>query len=723
MGVLRAGAGPDLVADRTRQSGSAAAVLDFAVAQILRDDTALGALPTVLARLADTFGLHAALAFRPSAAHPATVLAMHPPGAVDRALLARIGALALPPREGGGGAADGGPVQVRLEPEDTGGSGGTGSAGGAASAAGSPATTGSAGREASALLAYSVPVDGQCLCALALIGNAASWDAEVRATAHAVAAIVATQIRHASDMAELTERQTLTRALITASPAAILAMDADGRLVEFNAAAEELSGYRRDDVLGRPMWEHLVPERDRPRFLEHVRTYLATGDPEEFTGQMRVSLLCADGSERTAELTPVQVTIGRNTMFAGFLHDPTELERLHAALADQTERLSRLISAAIPGILITEEQGLVTHVSQSFGTIYGIAEPEELVGTTAASVMNRVKHSFADPDEFARRITKLFHARRPVSGEQSLCADGRTLECDYWPVLVDGRWRGDLWLCWDISERAELEQKRLQMLKAELAGRRLAEQAQRQLAEQNERLRKIDEARNQFIAIVSHEMRTPLTSIISFSELIRGEADGLSPDGIHFLDIIERNADRLHRLIGDLLMLDRLEAGKLPLELAPVSIPDLAAEAVRSASAREAKEGVTIDVTAGSGPAVPGDQRRLAQVLDNLISNAVKFSNRNGWVHVRAGYQGGSWRVDVSDSGIGIPPDEVGRLFSRFVRGSNARTAGLPGAGLGLSIVKVLVEMHGGRVEVESTLGHGSTFSVYLPALPMKDPG
>ena len=103
------------------------------------------------------------------------------------------------------------------------------------------------------------------------------------------------------------------------------------------------------------------------------------------------------------------------------------------------------------------------------------------------------------------------------------------------------------------------------------------------------------------------------------------------------------------------------------------------------------------------------------QVLDNLIANAVKFSHRNQRVHVKAAYDGRQWRIEVADSGIGIPAEEVGQLFSRFVRASNARTAGLPGTGLGLSIVKVLVEMHGGHVEVDSTLGQGSTFSVYLP--------
>jgi signal transduction histidine kinase len=224
-----------------------------------------------------------------------------------------------------------------------------------------------------------------------------------------------------------------------------------------------------------------------------------------------------------------------------------------------------------------------------------------------------------------------------------------------------------------------------------------------------------DEQRAQFLAVVSHEMRTPLTSIISFSELLRGEATGLSPDGLRFLGIIERNADRLLRLIDDLLMLNRLEAGGLPLELTQVSLPDLAAEAVKSAAPVAAKSRVTVHLDTGDGPPVPADPRRLTQVLDNLIGNAVKFSSSGGLVRVRLRYARGTWRVDVSDTGIGIPADEAARLFAPFVRGTNARIAGLPGTGLGLAIVKSLVEMHGGHVKVDSVLDRGTTFSVFLP--------
>jgi signal transduction histidine kinase len=230
----------------------------------------------------------------------------------------------------------------------------------------------------------------------------------------------------------------------------------------------------------------------------------------------------------------------------------------------------------------------------------------------------------------------------------------------------------------------------------------------------------------QFVATVSHELRTPLTSIISFLELIRAEDDSLSPDGVHFLDIIQRNANRLLRLVGNLLLLSRIESGISPPELAPVSVPELAREAVRDASAAAASFGVTLEAAAGDGPDVLGDHLGLTQVLENLIGNAVKFSHPGDTVRVQAtwsegqpaGQAGSQWRVDVADQGIGIPPDEMDRLFHRFVRASNARTSGRPGTGLGLSVVKAIVEVHGGRVTVASQLEQGTTFSIYLPAGP-----
>ena len=375
-----------------------------------------------------------------------------------------------------------------------------------------------------------------------------------------------------------------------------------------------------------------------------------------------------------------------------------ERERLLAAeqqantrLADQTQRLNSLIAVAIPGVLFADENGVITQVNQSFCDLFGLArDPAAVTGTRVADLAREVKAAFADPAEFIRRTSEALAARRPASGEQMTCADGRTLECDYWPVLVGGTYRGDLWLAWDMSERKALEQ----------------------------RLRDIAEEKTQFLATVSHELRTPLSSIISYAELIRLDEPELGPDTAGSLDVIERNARRLLGVVGDLLLLSRIEAGDTPLELAAVSIPGLIADVVSSAAPGAAERGIRLEAEAGDGPPVRADGARLHQVFDNLLSNAIKFTGRGegGTVRIAAAYDGRAWRVEVADPGIGIPPAELDRIFDRFTRGSNARAAGLPGTGLGLSVVKAITELHGGRVEADSAVGSGTTFRLYLPA-------
>jgi PAS domain S-box-containing protein len=386
------------------------------------------------------------------------------------------------------------------------------------------------------------------------------------------------------------------------------------------------------------------------------------------------------------------------------------------SLAEQTERLNGLVNAAIPGILLDDEHGRITQLNQSFCDLFGIAEqPSQFIGGLTARIAFRIRRVFADPDEFLRRASELVARRRPIALEEIACADGRTLEWDFAPVFVDGDYRGNLWGVADATDRQQLTEQRERLLEAELAAREAAESAQLRLAEQNARLRELDAAKTQFISAMSHELRTPLTSIVSFTELIMDDEEELSEETASSLSVIQRNAERLLRLVGDLLLLDRLEAGVIPLELAAVSVPDLVADTVRSASATAADRNITIGVTAAAGPAVRADRLRLEQVLDNLLSNAIKFSRQDGRILVDAAHDGRRWRIDVTDDGIGIPADDLGRLFGRFVRASNARTAGLPGTGLGLSVVKAITELHGGSVEVRSTVGQGTTFSVYLP--------
>jgi signal transduction histidine kinase len=144
-------------------------------------------------------------------------------------------------------------------------------------------------------------------------------------------------------------------------------------------------------------------------------------------------------------------------------------------------------------------------------------------------------------------------------------------------------------------------------------------------------------------------------------------------------------------------------------------VPRVARESVRAGWSIATVDGIRLDVSAQDGPDVRADGTRLQQVLDNLISNAVKFTAAGGRVEVRATHDTQEWRIDVADSGIGIPPAEVDHLFDRFFRASNARQAEVPGSGLGLPTAKAITELLGGRIEVTSTVGAGTTFTVYLP--------
>ncbi len=801
--------GQSLVKSRPRQAFEArrpgtspVAVVEFAFDRA-RDDLRFESLPAVLEQFAGAFDGRAALALRPRPGEPPGVIAAYPPGAADPALLTQIGVLVSEHPEvtvAGGclrgplaSAAPAGGRWRRWDGKDR-----------------SPAE--------SVLVAVAQPATGRPPCALVLVGDSGLWTAETQATARTLAGLIAAQYRRASDIVELAEREEITRALVEASPDAVVIADATRHIVMFNAAAERLLGRPRSDAIGQDLRSVLIPVREHARFMASTELFLRTGEVGEFTGTMQLPVLIADGSELSVELTPLSVTAGDQTYFCCFLRDLGELAHAHAALAasqarfqllsemaplgiartdrggvctfvnelwcvlgdgsageftgalwtqvlhpddagkvaqewararaagaelrtdcrlrpnggpqlwvhaaaaalpedddqpagflvaltnvsarkraeeagsrllaaeqaarrslaDQTERLNSLIAAAIPGVLVIDENDVIVQLNQVYADLLGLREPlDQLVGAHAERLMGRLEQTFADPADFMARMIKYRVARRRVVGEQLACADGRVIECDYWPVFVNRQYRGDLWLLWDVSERAAPEEQSERRLEAELAFRRVAEQARLRLSEGNDRLRDLDEFRTQFLAAVSDELRGPLSSIMS-----------------------------------------RIEAGGIPLELADTAIGDVVADAARAAAPAAAERGVALERLVLGGPPVRGDRLRLHQVVDALISNSVKFTGSGGRVTVTAAYRDSEWQIDVADSGLGIPADELGQIFDPFFRGSKARSAGVPGSGLGLAIVKAVTELHGGRLAVASTPGSGTTVSVYLPVPP-----
>jgi len=227
--------------------------------------------------------------------------------------------------------------------------------------------------------------------------------------------------------------------------------------------------------------------------------------------------------------------------------------------------------------------------------------------------------------------------------------------------------------------------------------------------------RRLERLRDAFVAAVSHEMRTPLTSITGFLEMLGDEEHELGDAGRTYLSVIRRGTTRLQRIVEDLLLVAQIEADRLELDPAPTDLGDLAVEAVEAALPAAAEQGIELVLDIEGRLPLEADAGRLRQVLDNLVSNALKFTPAGGSVILSAANGNGPLRVEVTDTGIGIPQDEVDQLFSRFYRASTATRRAIPGTGLGLVIARAIVEGHGGTISLASREGEGTRVTVTLP--------
>ncbi len=229
-------------------------------------------------------------------------------------------------------------------------------------------------------------------------------------------------------------------------------------------------------------------------------------------------------------------------------------------------------------------------------------------------------------------------------------------------------------------------------------------------------LRKLERVRRDFVANVSHEFRTPLTAIQGFSETLLGGAMNDPQNRDRFLGIILEHARRLARLTDDLLMLSKMDADRLELELRRLPPEQLVAGCVETAHPRAVEKDLRLSVNLGKKlPEIAGDRRRLTEVLQNLIDNAIQYTPAGGQIMVSAETSNSEVVFTVSDTGIGIPVADQPRIFERFYRVDVARSREVGGTGLGLSIAKHLMEAHGGRLWVESEVGHGSQFHFSVP--------
>ncbi len=236
-----------------------------------------------------------------------------------------------------------------------------------------------------------------------------------------------------------------------------------------------------------------------------------------------------------------------------------------------------------------------------------------------------------------------------------------------------------------------------------------------------ERLTQLDRDRTDFVSSVTHELRTPVTSMLGYIELLDdGDAGPLNPDQMRMLDAIGRNSRRLLSRIEDLLTVSGVEAGAIRLDVAPLSVQALVDSATGAMMPAMRERGLTLLVdVADDVDTIVGDAEKLDRVLINLLGNATKFTAEGGRIALQARRDGETLDITVADTGIGIPPDEQPRVFERFFRSSNAQELAVPGTGLGLAIVKNIVDLHGGTITLESSPGVGTEVTVTLPVAPV----
>jgi len=227
--------------------------------------------------------------------------------------------------------------------------------------------------------------------------------------------------------------------------------------------------------------------------------------------------------------------------------------------------------------------------------------------------------------------------------------------------------------------------------------------------------KEVESFKDSMVSVVAHELRTPLTSMKGYLDLVsEGDAGEITDMQCKFLEIVHSNVVRLEELVNDLLDLGRLESGRVVVHWDPMDLEAMITETVETFTAMASEKGLWLKSEVLEAVPVQGDYQLFSRVISNLVSNALKYTIEGGTT-IRLGREGDRAKIDVEDTGVGIPADEVGHVLERFFRASTAAQTGSTGSGLGLAITGEIVEKHGGELKLESSVGQGSKFTVFLP--------
>jgi PAS domain S-box-containing protein len=519
----------------------------------------------------------------------------------------------------------------------------------------------------------------------------------IRLAVFILAALLITSLQIARKRAEqaAVEKQKSLDVIVDTVPCLVTVIDSEGRITLFNRACEALTGHTRNEVAGKSLIDIFVPSAWAREAGE-----LDTRAPHESPWITKA------GEERLIEWRYASLgSVADKGSILGAGIDITERKReeerltgLLSELADENRFREAIEESMLAGVAAIDLEGRQTYVNHAFSEMVGWSE-EDLIG-------GMPPYLYWPPEELDK-ITDAF--RSTMNGQ--LNPSGfelvmrRSNEERFHAIVLASplkNWQGEIsgWLAsvYDITERKRIERERELLLAREQQARGEAERAYR--------------ARDEFIAMVSHELRTPLNSMIGWLHIVRSRKLDEATSA-RAIETIENNARMQARLINDLLDISRISSGKLNLNIAEVDLARVIETATQQARPLAEDKNIAIETELEPSP-VLGDSDRLGQVVQNLLSNAVKFTPRNGVITIHLRRLEASARFTVRDTGSGISSGLLPHIFDKFRQGDFVRDRG--GLGLGLAIVRDLVELHGGSVQAESAgEGLGATFTITIP--------
>jgi hypothetical protein len=480
---------------------------------------------------------------------------------------------------------------------------------------------------------------------------------------------------------------------------AVFMLDPAGTIATWTPGVQQVLGYGADEFVGLPFWALFTPEDialDRP--AQELQTAASTGRSDDHREHVR-----KDGSRFYADgvVTVLHDDQGNIRGFCKVIHDVTARVHATTALRDSEERYRLLVESIRDyAIFLLDSSGHVASWTSA---------AERIKGYSAQDVIGRHFRMFFTPEDQERQQHEL---------ELRAAATTGRFEGEGWRVRKDGsRFWGDEVLTVIRGENGEL--RGFAKIVRDLTER------QRSSLERELLYRRAQEAnrlKDEFLGTVSHELRTPLNALLGWTHLLSVGRD--ETERQRAVEAIRRNAEIQVQLVDDLLDVSRIISGKMRLQIAPTNVLEVLNAAAESVHPAAQAKGVTLHVhTPSADMTIPADSDRLQQIVWNLLSNAIKFTPSGGRVDLAATQHDGTVEITIRDTGAGIAPDMLPFVFERFRQADSSTTRNHGGMGLGLAIVRHLVELHGGSVDAESTgSGHGASFRVRLPVAAVQHP-